>query len=109
MEVNQLPPQFIGRNGTPVAGIIMCVYVDVRMGKREGREEQKAAERLRLWERISDGLPCRFALLTMLGWGTAHVCRMRVWEMLAESISWAAEREGGREGGEKKIEGLSFS
>lgn len=34
MEVNQLPPQFIGRNGTPVAGIIMCVYVDARMGKR---------------------------------------------------------------------------
>lgn len=73
MEVNQLPLQFIGHNCTPVAGIIMCVYVYVR-----GEGEKKEAERLRLRERVSDRLPCRFALLTMLGWGTAHVCRMRV-------------------------------
>lgn len=49
MEVNQLPPQFIGRNCTPVAGIIMCVYVNVRMRKREAREGKKrGVERLRL-------------------------------------------------------------
>lgn len=42
---------------------------------------------------VSDGsLPCRFAPLTMLGCGTAQVCRIRVCERLAESISWAAER-----------------
>lgn len=41
-------------------------------------------------------LPCRFAPLTMLGWGTAHVWRIRVWEILAESISWAekADKQG---------------
>lgn len=44
-------------------------------------------------------LPCRFVLLTMFGWGTPHVCRMRVWEILAESISWATETERERERG----------
>lgn len=42
-------------------------------------------------------LPCRFVLLTMLGWGTPHVCRIRVWEILAESISWATETKWERE------------
>lgn len=28
---------------------------------------------------------------TTLGWGMLHVCRMRVWERLAESISGVAD------------------
>lgn len=39
-------------------------------------------------------VPCsELAPLTMLAWGTLQVCRMRVWEMLAESISCAGETD----------------
>lgn len=67
---------------TRAAKIIVCVDVCVsQRGEEEGRRKRRVG-----------GLPCRLALLTMLGCGTAQVCRIRVCEMLAESISWAAQR-----------------
>ncbi len=39
-------------------------------------------------------VPCsELAPLTMLAWGMLQVCRMRVWEMLAESISCAGDTD----------------
>lgn len=83
MGVNQLSAQFIGCNCTGAGeGIIMCM-----------RERERESETLMVgfWS-----LPCRFAPLTMFGWGTPHVCRIRVWEILAESISWATDSETGK-------------
>ena len=78
MGVNQLSLCFIRLSVWPREGMIVCLCVRVCV-----------CACVCVWS-----LPCSgFGPLTMLGWGTPHVCRIRVWEILAESISWATEGE----------------